>query len=366
MRKFWLLGFVALAIGGGGWLFDHYSLDDLKALKFLGRKSNSSAADNGPGGESKHPLRIAAYKIRAFSLATLERHAARAVLAQATRNFDVLVITDIDPRGVEAVASLVDSANEGDRRFDSIVGPAVGRESRRMAIVFDADRVEVDRAASYVVSDPDHLLDYPPLIGWFRARGVPADEAFTFTVMAVDCQLSEFDAIGAAYRAVRDDGRGEDDVIVAGNFAASDKQLQPLAESDRLAAAIRGIPTNIPGDRQNANVLYSATASEFTGRAGVMDVVRQFNLTVEQALAISDEMPVWAEFFETERDRDGLAARGDRFGAGPLPKPTSESRAAIIARGRYPLARRRGGHGLRQAWLAQARPLRRALAAARP
>ncbi len=42
--------------------------------------------------------------------------------------------------------------------------------------------------------------------------------------------------------------------------------------------------------------------------AGVLDVVREFNLTQEQALKVSDHLPIWAEFSVYEGGRPGTVA----------------------------------------------------------
>ena len=43
--------------------------------------------------------------------------------------------------------------------------------------MFDTASIEVDRSALYTVADPDDLLHREPLVGWFRVRGPPADQA---------------------------------------------------------------------------------------------------------------------------------------------------------------------------------------------
>ena len=45
------------------------------------------------------------------------------------------------------------------------------------------------------------------------------------------------------------------------------------------------------------NILFPTRATdEFTGRAGVVDFLRQLNLSYDQALQVSSSMPIWAEF----------------------------------------------------------------------
>ena len=45
------------------------------------------------------------------------------------------------------------------------------------------------------------------------------------------------------------------------------------------------------------NIVFDRNATvEYTGRSGVLDFAKEFSLTQEQALEVSDHMPVWAEF----------------------------------------------------------------------
>jgi hypothetical protein len=54
------------------------------------------------------------------------------------------------------------------------------------------------------------------------------------------------------------------------------------------------------------------STSEFSGRAGVLDVMGQYNLTLEQALEVSDHLPVWGEFSVYEGGQAGRLAAQER------------------------------------------------------
>ena len=75
------------------------------------------------------------------------------------------------------------------------------------------------------------------------------------------------------------------------------------------------MPTNTRGNAQYDNLLFHSQATtEFTGRGGVYDFMRVVNLTLDQALKVSDHLPVWAEFSVYEggapgRVSDGLSSR---------------------------------------------------------
>ena len=50
---------------------------------------------------------------------------------------------------------------------------------------------------------------------------------------------------------------------------------------------------------------------EFTGTCGVFDLMAEFRLSVDEALEVSDHLPVWAEFSVRESTMVGPAARGE-------------------------------------------------------
>jgi hypothetical protein len=50
-----------------------------------------------------------------------------------------------------------------------------------------------------------------------------------------------------------------------------------------------------------------ATA-EFTGRSGVDDLIREFDLSMREAVETSDHLPVWAEFSVYEGGQAGHVA----------------------------------------------------------
>jgi hypothetical protein len=66
------------------------------------------------------------------------------------------------------------------------------------------------------------------------------------------------------------------------------------------------------------NILFRrADTVEFTGRWGVVDLIEEFELSPEEALEVSDRLPMWVEFSIHEGGRSGpLALR-------PVETPTS-------------------------------------------
>ena len=138
-------------------------------------------------------------------------------------------------------------------------------------------------------------------------------EAFTFTLINVhtdpDIVATEMSVMDDVYRVVRDDGRDEDDVIILGDFNADDAHLGELGQVPGITWAISGIPTNVRRTKQYDNIVFHSQATrEFVGRSGVVDFMRDYNLSTEEALEVSDHLPVWAEFSIYEGGTPGYVA----------------------------------------------------------
>jgi deoxyribonuclease-1-like protein len=325
MRRFVLL-LMAAGLAVGGWFFfQNYQISGLEQLGLAPRDASAPQEQEAglalPRVERQGgTIRVASFNIQVFGDKKLGEPRVRGLLAEIIRHFDIVAIQEIRSKH-EIMPPFIDAINATGRRYDYVVGPRLGRSSSKeqYAFVFDSASIEVDRNALYTVADPDDLLHREPLVGWFRVRGPPPDQAFTFSLVDIhtdpDETAQELDALADVFRAVRDDGRGEDDVILLGDLNVDDHHLGRLGQLSHIHWAISEVASNTRGNKLYDNIIFSDVATtEYTGRWGVFDMIREFNLTVEEALKISDHMPVWAEFSLYEGGQGGRVATRSLFG----------------------------------------------------
>jgi len=289
--------------------------------------SLSQESTRWPTVSSQHPaqrvttpsqlptIRIASFSLEAFGESKLKKAAVVETIARMIRQFDVIALQHIQSKQQNIVPELLDKVNQSDRRYDYCIGPRVGSapNQQQYAFLFDTDRVETDRQQLYTIDDPQALIEFDPLVAWFRCKGVPSNKAFTFTLVNLRLDpLSngkELKRMPDLIRSVRQDGRSEDDIILLGNFGYSDSELSSL-HSIGMLFALEGIPTTVTGEAMLDNILFPARATdEFTGRSGVVDFLRQLNLSIDQAFQISTHMPIWAEFFAAEGGSPGYVRK---------------------------------------------------------
>ena len=243
-------------------------------------------------------------------------------LADIINQFDLVAIQEVRSKNEYLIPNFVQLVNRSGRRFDHVIGPRLGitTSKEQYVYLFDSERVEVDHQSVYTVSDPDGLLHREPLVATFRTRGVDPDQAFTFTLINMhtdpDVAIDEMNVLAEVYRVVRRSSRGEDDVILLGDFNVDDRHLGSLGQLPGMAPLIVGVWTNTRQNRQYDNlIIHQPSTTEYVGRSGVFDFMRFKNRTLDQALQVSDHFPVWAEFSIYERDYAGrVASRRQQYG----------------------------------------------------
>lgn len=319
-----VLVFLAAVAAFGSWyFFNQVPIDPQQQSAFPTGTSTptpttapwSGTPDRAANGQT---IRIATFNLGVYGQAKMGDPAAMETLARIIRNFDIVAVQEIRSRDQGAMPALVDHINRLGHQYDFVIGPRLGRtdQKEQLGFLFDTRTVTVDRNQLYTLYDPDDLVHREPFVAMFRALAAPPQRAFTFTLVNVHTDPDLIDQenrlLMQIVQEVRRDGRNEDDIIMLGDFndSASDLTRLLMSPPDIMWALPNDTPTNTRGDAQYDNIFFSRQfTDEFTGRSGLFDLIRQFNLTTEQALRVSDHMPVWAEFRTTEGGQPGRMAR---------------------------------------------------------
>ncbi len=318
-----LVGLVA----GGWYVWTNYDIEGLESVTVTPKAEGPAggpAVDGVPEAppvpQGQTTLRVATVNLGPFDQQKMGKPHVVDRLAQVIRRFDLVAIQDVRARDQAIMLEFVEEINADGHHYDFALPPSVGRDEveQYAAFLFDRATVQIDRNAVYVVQDEAGRLRREPLVASFLARGPNPNETFTFTAINVHCDPSqlatELELLDDVFRAVRDDGRGEDDVILLGDLGVdmlrdAQRQLGPLAQMPNAVLAISDLPSTTRGTRLVDNIVFDRRATaEFTGRCGVVDLIREFELSMRQAVEISDHLPIWAEFSVYEGGQAGHLA----------------------------------------------------------
>jgi deoxyribonuclease-1-like protein len=315
--------FLIGVIGGTIWLvLQNVTIDGLKGVKIGPRDETSSTASfpvTAPANTAHDSIRIASFNIQVFGRSKIQKPAVMETISHIVRQFDVIAIQEVRCIDDDILPQFIEMLNAAGRHYDFVIGPRLGRSDSKeqYAFVFDQQTIEVDRNQLYTIYDPKDVLHREPFVAWFRARAAPSDQAFTFSLINIHTDPHEVEeevnALDEVFAAVRNDGRQEDDAILLGDFNADDKHFGQLSKMPNIHPVISGVATTVTGKKQYDNLIFDRLATtEFTGRAGVLDFLREYNLSADTAKTVSDHLPVWAEFSVFEGGQPGRIATRPR------------------------------------------------------
>lgn len=239
--------------------------------------------------------------------------------AQIIQQYDVIALQEINDQSGVAVRQLMQYVNQNGSRYAVAISDSVGRGVpgkggyyEQYAFVYDTSRIEGGQQHCYLVTDPTDQLHREPYVGRFQTR---TSNPFTFTLVNIhtdpDEIKTELDVLATVLTNVRAFEYQQaqiDDVMLLGDLNAAPGKLLGLERIQGTVSVIN-IPTNTRRDKVYDNIILDrGLTSEFTGRAGTIDLQTVFGIGEEQALKISDHMPIWAEFYMQRSSPAALSA----------------------------------------------------------
>lgn len=317
---------VALLVGlatGAAYCYVNYNFEirrgqaGLESITITPKEGSARGESSGGASAAGLPrlIRIATFNLGRLDQKKIEDPRVSAVLANVITRFDVVAVQEVRGGNRSLLMRLVEQINSAGREYDVITSgtAAPGAAGQYCAFLLNRSSIEIDRSTVQLVGDPQGRFRHRPLTALFRVKGPDPTEAFTFRLINVhtdpDRTDIEPDLLDDVFRAVRDDRLNEDDVILLGNLGAAGAGPTVWDETLEVASAISDTPTTISGTGPVDNIIFDPRATaEFTGRAGVLDLMRELELTWREVSEISDHLPVWAEFSSHEGGSPGHMA----------------------------------------------------------
>lgn len=276
------------------------------ARGLLAHYTGSTTDPNNPDANTFRPaLRVGTIHINDLNPAKFRKEKVLTLLREFGRQCDLIALQGLQPNQDEVVTEWVAELSQQNLQYDYLLGPVVGRgdQQRQFAILYNKLKLETDRTHVYTLQDPQDLILFDPLVAWFRVRGIDPSRAFTFTFVNLELTDPTFSQeqqlLEEIVQSIRNDGRREDDIILAGTFECAADQI-PLC-SDGWFGVLGNAPTDPSFQKRRDNILVNTrTTEEFLGKGEVFDFLRAYNLTVQDALQISQHLPAWGEFSALE------------------------------------------------------------------
>lgn len=282
------------------------------------------------GKKSSETIRIATFNIQAFGEKKSSDENVMKVIAQVISQFDVIAIQEVRGQDAAPIRRLVDLINRSGGRYTATVSEPIGRNTYQesYAFVWDENRIQMVPQSAYVVTDTADRMFREPMVASFQVRTGTADGRVPFRFTMINAHTSpsevsasaasnEMDVLDDVFVSVRnfDYGQtGEEDFILLGDLNVDTGGLRELGQIPGMVTIAGDIKTNTTRSKTYDHILIDqVTTREFTGKFGVLDLQADFGLSEEQAIRVSDHLPVWAEFSAFEMPRfDPVASNTPR------------------------------------------------------
>jgi deoxyribonuclease-1-like protein len=275
-----------------------------------------SGALRQPPADTGDTITICSFNIQVFGTSKMGKPDVMRVIVDVVRRFDIVAIQEIRTKDDNFIPSFVQMVNADGHQYHFVIGPRLGRtvSTEQYVYVYNTRRVEVDTRSVLTMADASDALHREPLLARFRVRGGDPASAFSFWLMNMhtdpDEVPQEMDALAGAFTSVQQQGWGEDDVILLGDLNTDSEHLSGMGQLPGLRCTVVGVPTNTRGKRSYDNIVFDQRSTvEFTGQSGVFNLMQEYRLSLEQALKVSDHMPIWAAFSAYEGGHPGQLAR---------------------------------------------------------
>ena len=299
-----LLIVLVVAVALGGWyVHGHYTIDvrrngdgGIESVKFvpLAGRGVEAADDSAdvPPAPARATIRIATFNVDGLDENKLANHTVSDTLVRVLPHFDVIALQGIRSKSRGLLVHLVEQVNATGRSYDFATDAAALRDgpAQYNAVLFDRASVEMDRSTVHFVGDPTGSFS-PQAAGGGVSR--PRADRGRGLHLHADRRADrsdargrrELDLLAAVFRAVRDDGRNEDDIILLGDLEADHRAPRPIGPRAQSHRGRDRRPTTTRGTRLADNILFDRRATvEFTGRSGVYDLMRECDLSLQAAL----------------------------------------------------------------------------------
>ena len=276
--------------------------------------TNPNAGATANKDTTAEKIIIGSFNIQSFGKAKMSKPAVVGALVDIARRFDILAIQELREKDQTVIPIFLEYINQNGAAYAAAVGPRQGyvvagkttRYFEQSVFIYDTEKIEIV-GNSYAAIDQANIMHRPPYVGQFRCKTAdPNRQPFSFNLMNVhidpDDAHQEFIALQPILSEIYQQHPHEDDFILLGDF---NDEPHKYARYQWMRQQHAALPlqwkTNTAMTKAYDNIVFDrAFTAEFTGQAGVMNLMEEYRLSRDDAKHISDHMPVWAVFSSYE------------------------------------------------------------------
>ena len=254
---------------------------------------------------------VATFNIQVFGEKKADKPEVMKILARIIANFDVVAIQEVRDDKEQAIKKLKQAVDALGRDYGVLLSPRLGRTTSKeqYAFLYRKDTLQP-------VGQP-HLYQEPPGTDPFHRQPYVAEFKskkgnFDFVLINIhtdpDEATEEIRALKEALAYARKKHPWQKDFIILGDLNADchyyDKtQPNPIPGTTWLLPLSADTTVKSTPCTYDNIIVTDACREDFTGEVQVFRFDREYGLSNQESLKVSDHYPVWARF-STNRDTD--------------------------------------------------------------
>lgn len=259
-----------------------------------------------PAPVNRQVIRMGTVCLNRMNLMKFSDPVVQETLVRTAQSFDLLAVQGFYDSDLQVIEQWVNALNANGGTYSYLTAyPPSYKQDRNyqapyVAFIFNRRAVDADRS-TLLILECGTRMTCAPIAALFTARSTDKYPAFTFIAMNVWIDparaASELSVLAQTFSMLQEYIRGEDDIVILGDFGININFVPEIARNPKLSWTINKPVANYYGKEVNSNILfYDNSCTEFQNQSGSFSVEKLTGLTGAQLRSFMPNPPVWSAF----------------------------------------------------------------------
>lgn len=259
-----------------------------------------------PAPVNRQVIRMGTVCLNRMNLMKFSDPVIQETLVRTAREFDLLAVQGFYDSDLQVIEQWINALNADGGTYSYLTAyPPAYKQDRNyqapyVAFIYNRRAVDADRS-TLLILECGTRMTCAPIAALFTARSTDKYPAFTFIAMNVWIDparaASELSVLTQTFSMLQDHIRGEDDIVILGDFGVNINYVPEIARNPKLRWTITNPVLNFYNQNVNSNILfYNNSCTEFQNKSGSFAVEKLTGLTGAQLRSFMPNPPVWSAF----------------------------------------------------------------------
>ena len=259
-----------------------------------------------PAPVNRQEIRMGTVCLNRMNLMKFSEPVIQETLVRTAREFDLLAVQGFYDSDLQVIEQWINALNVDGGTYSYLTAyPPAYKQDRNyqapfVAFIYNRRAVDADRS-TLLILECGTRMTCAPIAALFTARSTDKYPAFTFIAMNVWIDparaASELSVLAQTFSMLQDHIRGEDDIVILGDFGININFVPEIARNPKLRWTITNPVLNFYNQSVNSNILfYNDSCTEFQSKSGSFAVEKLTGLTGAQLRSFMPNQPVWSSF----------------------------------------------------------------------